>query len=159
MNDAMMAASLSTRLGEEGSARISMVPPIDPWPADWSPAANECHINAEAWVALHPAYSVVHGWLHIAGEPGYGASFEAHSVVRNPGGELRDVTKPRGAGHLFLIHIGPADEYRRNSRSGGPWVHLVEGVEPSLAQGLSMLQVRTLSSESIDSLPSLFPTD
>ena len=136
-----------------------MVPPLEPWPVDWSPAGNECHTNAKAWVARHSGYSVVHGWLHIAGKLSQGACFEAHSVVRGPDGELRDVTMPHGAPHLFLRHLGPADEYEEKSRPGGPWVHVVESMDSSMSHELAMGQALALACDSMDSLPPLFPTD
>ena len=158
-NDATVASSLAVRLAAGESEQLMMVPPLEPWPADWSPEGSECHKNAKAWVACHSGYSVVHGWLHIAGQLGHGASFEAHSVVRSPDGELRDVTKPRGAQHLFLRHLGPADEYEEKSRPGGPWVHVVESIDPLMSNELAMGQALAWANESIDALPPLFPTD
>lgn len=71
------------------------------------PLPHECHRNAEAWVALHPAHRVVRGWLvydySLSAVPMM--RFQAHSVVEDDEGQLIDVTPHEARGPTpFLRH-------------------------------------------------------
>jgi hypothetical protein len=44
------------------------------------PKLEECHDNAAAWVALHPSYSIVEGWVPLDTE-----MFARHSAVAELG--------------------------------------------------------------------------
>ncbi|WP_124649041.1 hypothetical protein [Burkholderia stagnalis] len=66
--------------------------------AGWRPAVQDCHGNCETWCGLHPEYRLVRGWIFIP-LPGLAYSrFLPHSIVRQPDGQLVDIT-PRG--HLL----------------------------------------------------------
>ena len=66
---------------------------------------NECHQNAQRFVALHPEYTLVNGWLQQSH-----MIFVKHSVVRSPSGELICVTLDKEDRYRFTVHL---DEWDR----------------------------------------------
>jgi hypothetical protein len=69
---------------------------------------NECHVNAEQYVAENPGCHVVGGWLlEDFADFSY---FNAHAVVRMEDGSLFDPT-PLLSVCLFLPHWGTEDEF------------------------------------------------
>lgn len=95
---------------------------VDPCPDDWFPVRAQCHANAQAWVDRYPSWSVVRGWLHISGDAECGALFDAHSVVRDPGNRLWDVTQ-RDC-RWFIVFTGDEAQFLAAVRDG-PWVQIV----------------------------------
>jgi hypothetical protein len=82
---------------------------------------NNCHANATKWVAAHPGYEVVRGWLPWpqAGPP---YMLHAHSVVRGPDG-LVDVTPLRDPGLHFLKHEGSEQEFLELAQRFAQYIH------------------------------------
>lgn len=69
---------------------------------------NECHANAERYVAENPQCRVIRGWLlEDFSDFSY---FNAHSVVQLEDGSLLDPTPLRRV-CLFLPHWGTEDEF------------------------------------------------
>jgi DNA-directed RNA polymerase subunit RPC12/RpoP len=100
---------------------VSQIEYVNPCPADWVPIPNRCHQNAAAWVERFSSWEVVRGWLLIAEHDVLGTTFDAHSVVRDAGGVLWDVTQK--VEHRFLVHPGENDEFVKQVEAG-PWVRL-----------------------------------
>lgn len=103
---------------------------VTPCPDDWEPIPHHCHENADRWVDEHPAWRVVRGWLIVL-DDGVSALFDAHSVVRDPLGQLWDVTQSEVS--RFVIHTGREDEFMKKVKSG-LWVrvnHIPECGNPS----------------------------
>jgi hypothetical protein len=69
---------------------------------------NQCHENAEAYVREHVGSGVVRGWL-IEDFDSF-TYFNAHSVVRDPSGELFDPT-PMRQHCRFLLHEGDEEDF------------------------------------------------
>ena len=88
---------LSSRWGE-----ALLLNSLDHWPEGWTPAPRDCHGSAERWVAAHPGWSVVRGWVLVQGTPGQGATYAAHSAVMDPEGRLWEVTQPEQPALWFL---------------------------------------------------------
>jgi hypothetical protein len=82
---------------------------------------NNCHGNAAKWVAEHPEYKVVHGWLLWA-QAGPPYMLHAHSVVRGPAG-LVDVTPLRDQGLHFLEHEGSEQEFLALAQTFAQHIH------------------------------------
>ncbi len=73
-----------------------------------------CHSNVERWVADHPAWTRVRGWLVSPFAGGIG--FIAHSLAAGPEGELWDVTRyldarTRDLAKTFIKHPGSDDQF------------------------------------------------
>lgn len=86
---------------------------------------HQCHKNADAYAARHLGHQAVRGWL-VTPDAGI-HMFHAHSVVRQPGGPLIDVTpgnEHRG-GMLFLEHVGSPAQYEVLMVSCAQWFHPV----------------------------------
>ena len=73
-----------------------VVPLVDVGNADWRPAMKDCHGNCEVWCERHPEYEVVRGWIYVPLPTMSYCRFLAHTIVRQPDGQLIDIT-PRGA--------------------------------------------------------------
>ncbi|KVV07344.1 hypothetical protein WK77_16275 [Burkholderia ubonensis] len=103
---------------------------------DWKPHPSECHDNADAWVVMHPADTVVRGWMYQRVDrlpEGVQHVFLAHSVIRTVGGELIDVTlsqdeaagrflcHPNEIGGFFALLLNPASpkEFKVIERRSG----------------------------------------
>ncbi|ARQ13147.1 hypothetical protein NXC12_PD00035 (plasmid) [Rhizobium etli] len=75
---------------------------------DWTPKVAECHANVDYWVNHRAGYAAVRGWLaHIGCGDLHG--YTAHSVLRDPHGELVDITpvEDRNLVHRrFIAHLG-----------------------------------------------------
>ena len=71
------------------------------WPRGVS---HRCHQTVDAFAASHPGFHAVRGWL-VTPAPGV-HMFHAHSVIRQPDGNLIDVTpgERHRAGLVFLEH-------------------------------------------------------
>lgn len=71
-------------------------------------ARNRCHANVDALVAIDPQYGKIRGWV-VSG----GIQLDAHSLVADAQGILRDITFPDFAEHgiRFLTHTGSDDEF------------------------------------------------
>lgn len=82
---------------------------------------NNCHANAEKWVAEHPQYVVVRGWL-LWPQTGPPYMLHAHSVVSGPVG-LEDVTPLRDPGLHFLRHEGSDQEFLALAKSYAQHIH------------------------------------
>ncbi len=95
---------------------------VNPCPVEWMPIPNRCHDNAEAWVKRFPSWAIVRGWLLISEDEVLGTIFDAHSVVRAPGGRLWDITQDQE--HRFLVHPGDDVQFMTRVRAG-PWVRLI----------------------------------
>jgi hypothetical protein len=82
---------------------------------------NKCHDNAMKWVADHPEYRVVRGWLlwPHAGPP---YMLHAHSVVSGPDG-LVDVTPLRESGLHFLRHEGSDEDFMVLSKTHAQYTY------------------------------------
>ncbi|WP_414463363.1 hypothetical protein [Hyphomicrobium sp. DY-1] len=68
---------------------------------------HDCHTNADRWVQLHPADTVVRGWfvLHLPLSSRPMTRFQAHSVVAGSSGRLLDITPREPTIPLpFLAH-------------------------------------------------------
>ena len=87
--------------------------------ADWVPRISHCHENVDFWVERNPRHSAVRGWVlympcvHESGV--MGTMLTAHSVVRDPDGNLYDIT-PLGdegvrASLRFVPHVGTEEEF------------------------------------------------
>jgi hypothetical protein len=80
---------------------------------DWIPAPNDCHKNVERLIADLPGHSAVRGWVVykecIVGTT-LGLEVTAHSVVRDPAGNLFDITpvhdERQRSSMRFVRHIG-----------------------------------------------------
>jgi hypothetical protein len=59
---------------------------------EWKPKVAECHANVDYWVDHHAEYTVVRGWLAYMGGGTDFHGYTAHSVLRDPCGELVDIT-------------------------------------------------------------------
>jgi hypothetical protein len=83
---------------------------------------ENCHENARRYVADHPGYEVVQGWI-----ADYGI-FTKHSVVRD-----------QKTGDLVCVTFGPTDKYvgpfiiHRNSWTIGPFDALDNQVSPQIS--------------------------
>lgn len=117
MSNAIERDDIAARLVRkiDDAQRVSYVSPC---PSDWTPVAARCHENAVAWVARHPGWSVVRGWLHVFGDADSGAMFDAHSVVRDDNGRIWDVTQDDC--HSFIAYDGPEEQFLAAVRTG-PW--------------------------------------
>jgi hypothetical protein len=82
---------------------------------------NNCHDNAAKWVAEHPEYEVVKGWL-LWPQAGPAYMLHAHSVVSGPDG-LVDVTPLREPGLHFLRHEGSDEEFLALAKSYAQYTH------------------------------------
>jgi hypothetical protein len=82
---------------------------------------NRCHENATKWVAEHPEYTVVRGWL-LWPQAGPPYLLHAHSIVRGPQG-LVDVTPLRDPGLHFLEHKGSEAEFLWLARHFAQFTH------------------------------------
>jgi hypothetical protein len=71
----------------------------------WQPQLNMCHNNVATWCDYDPSYRPVRGWLYIE----LAGIFLAHSVVRIPNGELRDIT-PSNASQKYPFIIAEESE-------------------------------------------------
>lgn len=102
--------------------RISTAAIVPHMPVTYSEGEfNNCHANAAKWVADHPEYEVVRGWLlWPQAEPPY--MLHAHSVVSGPDG-LVDVTPLRDQGLHFLRHEGSEEEFLSLSKSFAQYTH------------------------------------
>lgn len=74
---------------------------------EWQPQPNMCHENVTTWCDYDPSYRPVRGWLYMS-EIG---TFLAHSVVRIPNGELRDITPMNASQYPFIIAEESEAEY------------------------------------------------
>lgn len=74
---------------------------------------NNCHANAAIWVAEHPEYEVVRGWL-LWPQAGSPYMLHAHSVVSGPAG-LVDVSPLREPGLHFLSALKPRTYQPQNA--------------------------------------------
>ncbi len=66
----------------------------------------------------------------MIGTPGPGASYEAHSVVRDEQDQLWEVTIKREHGHSFIQHSGSEAEYLGNAAPGG-LARVVDEIDPA----------------------------
>ncbi|WP_316193005.1 hypothetical protein [Bradyrhizobium sp. SZCCHNRI1029] len=82
---------------------------------------NNCHDNATKWVAEHPEYQVVRGWL-LWPQAGPPYMLHAHSVVIGPDG-LVDVTPLRESGLHFLRHTGSKEEFLSLAKRYAQHIH------------------------------------
>lgn len=58
-----------------------------------SPAPNDCHENARAFVLLNPIYKIVYGWICVdGGLESSSIDFIAHSVIQDINGNLYEIT-------------------------------------------------------------------
>ena len=75
---------------------------------DWKPKVAECHANVDYWVAHREGYAPVRGWLaYMSGGDVHG--YTAHSVLRDPHGELADITPVEDRNFTrrrFIPHLG-----------------------------------------------------
>jgi hypothetical protein len=82
---------------------------------------NTCHDNAARWVAEHPEYEVVQGWLLWPhGGPPY--MLHAHSVVSGPTG-LLDATPLRASDLHFLTHEGTDQDFQFLAKNFAQYTH------------------------------------
>jgi hypothetical protein len=72
-----------------------VVPLVNVSTDDWQPVVKECHENCEVWCERHPEYELVRGWFYVPFPTLAYCRFLAHTVVRQPDGQLIDIT-PRG---------------------------------------------------------------
>ncbi len=82
---------------------------------------NNCHANAEKWIAAHPEYEVVRGWL-LWPQAGPPYMRHAHSVVSGPTG-LEDVTPLRDSGLHFLKHEGSEQTFLSLAKNFAQYTH------------------------------------
>jgi hypothetical protein len=82
---------------------------------------NNCHDNAANWVADHPEYRVVRGWL-LWPQAGPPYMLHAHSVVSGPAG-LLDVTPLRDTGLHFLKHEGSDQDFLSLAKNFAQYTH------------------------------------
>jgi hypothetical protein len=82
---------------------------------------NNCHDNAARWVAEHPEFEVVRGWL-LWPQAGPPYLLHAHSVVSGPAG-LMDVTPLRELGLHFLRHEGSEEEFLALAKQCAQHIH------------------------------------
>ena len=108
-------------------SRVASAPRILREP-DPSAVASECHANCEAYIAAHPGFQIVHGWLAIT------TNFICpHSIVREAAtNRLIDITPdPSGTGPLpFVEHVGSEREFAilREGRDGGVTHPAIESI-------------------------------
>jgi hypothetical protein len=94
------AASLYERRHEAvvvPSAKLSI--------GDWTPAANDCHANAQTVALSCPEYEAVRGWLYFdfVNDLPF-VRFSAHSVILNSEGQLFEITpSPASQDYPFLV--------------------------------------------------------
>jgi hypothetical protein len=88
---------------------------------------NSCHKNAARWVAEHPEYTVIRGWL-LWPQAGPPYLLHAHSIVRGPQG-LVDVTPLRESGLHFLEHDGTEENFLWLAKH---FAHYTHGLDFSL---------------------------
>ena len=80
---------------------------------DWEPQRNQCHDNVTIWCENKPEFQTVRGWLYMdmAGQLPYEV-FMAHSVVRDSGGQLWDITPMQALeSYPFIPAAEPEDAY------------------------------------------------
>lgn len=73
----------------------------------WKPLPKLCHENVATWCDNDPSYQPVRGWLYMCDI----GTFLAHSVVRIPNGELRDITPMNASQYPFIIAEESEAEY------------------------------------------------
>ena len=77
---------------------------------EWQPQANMCHDNVTMWCDISPSYKPVRGWLYFDLQDMPFVKFIAHSVVRTPAGELRDITPSNASQEYPFIESGLSNE-------------------------------------------------
>lgn len=85
-----------------------------------APVMSACHQNVGRWVEENTGTTVVRGWVTYA-DYGLSIGLTAHSVVRDPDGQLIDIT-PLGNERdrtemRFVPHIGSEQEFRSMKES------------------------------------------
>ncbi|OED00943.1 hypothetical protein A9Z06_13475 [Rhizobium sp. YK2] len=76
----------------------------------------ECHANVDYWADHHAGYTVVRGWLAYMGGGADFHGYAAHSVLRDPRGELVDITPvedPNFIRRRFIPHLGDEATFLR----------------------------------------------
>lgn len=109
----------SNRLMERVHEAV-IVPPARVSIGDWKPVENDCHANVTTWCANAKGFEIVRGWLYfdMANALPF-VLFNAHSVVRNPEGELWDITPQRAThSYPFLAAEEQEAEYARFIEAG-----------------------------------------
>lgn len=59
---------------------------------DWMPKIADCHNNVDHWVEANPGCEAVRGWITYISFGPSGVQLTSHSVVRDHGGNLFDIT-------------------------------------------------------------------
>jgi hypothetical protein len=79
---------------------------------EWQPQPNMCHNNVTIWCQHKTDFQPVRGWLYFD-LPGCDyVKFVAHSAVRNPKGELYDITPSNAStDYLFINSELTEEEY------------------------------------------------
>jgi hypothetical protein len=83
----------------------------------WRPLVAQCHENVDRWAQSHPEYTAVRGWVTYAsfGDGMFGLT--AHSVVKDAGGRLFDITpledESLRPGMLFVPHLEDDASFHR----------------------------------------------
>ena len=77
---------------------------------DWEPQPNMCHHNVSIWCQHKPEFKVVRGWLYFDLLGLNYVKFVAHSAVRNPDGELFDITPASASQDYPFIESGLSEE-------------------------------------------------
>ncbi|MFS2175346.1 hypothetical protein ACCC98_05240 [Rhizobium pisi] len=82
---------------------------------EWRQKVAECHANVDYWVQHSVGYAAVRGWLACTG-CGDLHGYTAHSVLRDPDGELVDITPVEDRNfsrRRFVPHLGDEETFRR----------------------------------------------
>jgi len=97
-----------------------IVPPARVSIGTWEPAENDCHANVTTWCANAQGFEIVRGWLYFdMADTLPFVLFNAHSVVRNPEGQLWDITPQRATRpYPFLAAEETEEEYARFVEAG-----------------------------------------
>lgn len=81
---------------------------------NWRPQVADCHANVDKWVEANPGTVAVRGWVTYA-DFGLSIGLTAHSVVREPDGQLFDITPLESKGvrptMRFVPHVGDEQEF------------------------------------------------
>ncbi|MBB2791695.1 UNVERIFIED_ORG: hypothetical protein GGD58_000539 [Rhizobium pisi] len=76
---------------------------------EWRPKVADCHANVDYWVAHREGYAAVRGWLAYLEGGADLHGYTAHSVLRDPHGELVDITPVEDRNFVrrrFIPHLG-----------------------------------------------------
>ncbi len=83
---------------------------------EWRPKVAECHANVDYWVNHRAGYAAVRGWLASMSCGADLHGYTAHSVLRDPHGELVDITPVEDRNfsrRRFIPHLGDDETFRR----------------------------------------------